>query len=503
MNRIQPKILLIDTPFNLFSKDSPPRIYLSMAIMYLATALKRSGYEPVIYDPKVSAKKNRMRGIYYVGDTAHEIEKRIRKEKPDIVGVTNLFSKDFNNAVMLCKLTKKVDKKIITIVGGPHATALPNDFLSEDVVDMVAIGEGEETIVELMHHLQGHRKLSEIKGIAYKNNHGTVVFNDKRPNVEKMDSLGYPDYDLIDLETYFAINAKGLGSRPLGVGKRSFSVSTSRGCPYQCFFCAARNVAGVRFRAYSADKVIEHITDLSQHYAIDSFYFEDDNLSFDKERFKQILDGLLKLPSKIKWATPNGVRADTLLDKRLIRKIKKSGCQYLTVGVESGNQEFLSKVINKSLDLRVIVKLAKMCTEVDLPLNAFFIIGFPDEKLSQIKDTLNFAFEMHQKYNMFPYINFAIPIKGTKMYDICKEKDYLVEDITYKSLAQSSNFRGAGKISTPEFTPELLSTLMKDFNRKIFYASIWKAAKSPNIALRYTSLALQNFSHFRRHILGW
>lgn len=496
------KILIVDTPFNLASESDPPRIYLSFAAMYLMTALKRAGYNPVFYDPKISGKKNKLKGIFYVGDTFGQIERRIRKEAPDIIAVTNLFSKDFNNAVEICARAKRINKKIVTIVGGPHATSLPNDFLAEKTVNIVAIGEGEETIVEIMQWMEGERKLADVRGTAYRNKNGKAVFNEPRPNIPDMDKLGFPDFSDVDLTKYFDINTRGLGPRPLGTGKKPFSVETSRGCPYQCFFCAARNVAGLRFRPISAKKVLEHVRYLVDHYGIDYISFEDDNISFDRKRFEKIIDNLLKYKKKLLWGTPNGVRADTILDMRLLRKIKKSGCQYLTVGVESGNQEFLNKVVNKRLDLNVIRKLAKMCAEIDLPLNAFFIIGFPDEKLSEIRDTLNFALEMHRSYGLYPFVNFAIPIRGTEMYDICKEKGYLVETITSRSLAESSSFRGRGKITTPEFTPELLSDLMKEFNGKIFRNSLWRAVKSPRVAFRYATYAVKNFSHFKRYVFG-
>lgn len=504
MNSIsKPKILIMDTPFNLGSESDPPRIYLSFGAMYLMTSLRRAGFSPVFYDPKISGKKNKLKGIFYVGDTFSEIEKKIRKEAPNILAVTNLFSKDFNNAVEICKRTKKINKDIVTVVGGPHATTLPKDFLAERSVDIVAIGEGEETIVELMRWVAGKMKLSDVRGIAYRSKNQSPVFNRSRPNIDDMDKIGFPDFSCVDLNTYFTINTKGLGPRPLGgQGKKPFSIETSRGCPYQCFFCAARNVAGLRFRPISAKKVLAHIKELVDNYGVDYISFEDDNISFDRKRFERIVDGLLKFDKKLHWGTPNGVRADTILDKRLLKKVKKSGCQYLTVGVESGNQEFLNKVVNKRLDLKVIRKLAKMCSEVDLPLNAFFIIGFPDEKKSQIQDTLNFALEMHRSYGLYPFVNFAIPIRGTKMYDICKEKGYLVENITSKSLAESSSFRGKGKITTPEFTPGMLSELMKDFNGKIFRSSLWRATKSPRVALRYANYAVKNFSHFKRYIFG-
>lgn len=499
---MNPKILLIDTPYNIASETDPPRVYLSSAGLYLGTSLKKEGYQVELYDPKVSCKKNKNEGIYYVGDTFDEIEEKIRYEKPDIVGVTNLFSKDFNNVIEICSRAKRIDPGIVTAVGGGHATLCPYDFLSNKCIDIAVLGEGEETILDLMLWVKGQKSISDIKGIAYKKKDGSNVINEPRPVIKELDSIGFPDYDLVDLKKYFKINAKGIGPRPLSHGKRSISIITSRGCPYQCFFCDANRLSGYRFRAYSAESVYRHISKMIEYYGVDSVDFEDDNLSFNKQRFEDIVDGLLSLKRKITWGTPNGVRADTLLDKKLLLKLKKSGCQYLTIGVESGNQEVLNKIVKKKLNLKTVVDLSKMCGDIGILLNAFFIVGFPGEKLSYIHETLNFALMLNRRYGVYPFVNYAIPIKGTEMYEICKEKGFLVEEITPISLTESASFRGKGKISTSEFTPDLLSEMMNNFNKEIFRNSVFRAVYNPVIALRYTKYAIRNFSHFKRYVFG-
>lgn len=498
------KTLIIDTPYNIADKNDPPRVYLSQAQLYLATSLKKNGYQVSAYDPKISCKKNynKALGMYYVGDSYFEIEHRIRSEKPDILAVTNLFSKDFNNAVEVARTAKKINPHIITIIGGFHATLSPGDFLSDAAFDFVFMGEGEQAICEFVQKKISGDNLFDIPGLAYLNEEGQVVENKIRKRISEMDGLGFPDYSLVDLETYFSINQKGLGARPFSGGNRAISIITSRGCPYLCFFCNANKIHGYKFRPYSSHVIIEHIKFLIEKYNIDYIDFEDDNLSFDVKRFEEIVDGLVSLEKKIKWGTPNGLRADTLLDLKLLSKMKKSGCEYITVGVESGNQDFLNKTIKKRLDLKKVVRLAEMCKESRLPMNAFFIVGFPHETLSQIKETLDFAMMLNTKYQVYPFVNFAIPIKGTKMHDECESNGFLTEEITSKSLVESASFRGMGRIRTSEFTPEILSDLMGDFNKKIFRNSLKNAMLNPVLAVRYFKSAFRNFSHFRRYVLG-
>lgn len=498
------KILLIDTPFNIACKNDPPRVYLSQAQLFLATSLQKNGFQVSIYDPKVSCKKNfnKELGVFYVGDSFDEIEERVRQEKPDMVGITNLFSKDFNNAVEIALRVKKVNSGIQTIVGGFHSTLAPGDFLEYPVFDFAVMGEGENVVVEIASKFEKQNNLFDIEGLAYKNQGKIITKNEPGQCITNLDDLGFPDYSLVDLEKYFKLNSMGLGARPLSGGKRSISVITSRGCPYKCFFCNANKIHGYKFRSYSAKVILEHIHRLIKVYKIDYIEFEDDNLSFDRARFKEIVKGICDLDKKMKWGTPNGVRADTLLDRNLLKLVKKSGCEYITVGVESGNQEFLNRVIKKRLDLKHVVELASLCREVGLPMNAFFIIGFPHEKLWQIRETLEFAMMLNKKYDVYPFINFAIPIKGTEMYDECIKNGFLTEDITPKSLVESSSFRGRGKITTPEFTPEFLSELMVEFNKQIFRNSLIKGICNPIIGFRFAKSALRNFSHFKRYVLG-
>ena len=142
-----------------------------------------------------------------------------------------------------------------------------------------------------------------------------------------------------------------------------------------------------------------------EKYGCDFIHFEDDNFTHDPERYDEIINTLLKRKKKIRWDTPNGIRGDTWTLER-VKKTKESGCQYLTVAIESGVQNVIDKVVKKRLDLKQVSKLMHYCHQVDLRLNAFYVIGLPGETKEDILKTLDYALTSYKKYNVTPCINF-------------------------------------------------------------------------------------------------
>jgi magnesium-protoporphyrin IX monomethyl ester (oxidative) cyclase len=156
---------------------------------------------------------------------------------------------------------------------------------------------------------------------------------------------------------------------------------------------------GREFRAHSAPYVLDHIQYVVEKYRIKNIFFEDDNLTFDINRFEAICDGIIERKIKIGWETPNGVRADRL-NMELLKKMKRSGVKSVFVGVESGDQQILDRVVCKSLDLKKVVEFAKNAQELGLKTGGFYIIGFPGETKQNMQRTVDIALEMKRKYDM-------------------------------------------------------------------------------------------------------
>jgi magnesium-protoporphyrin IX monomethyl ester (oxidative) cyclase len=226
---------------------------------------------------------------------------------------------------------------------------------------------------------------------------------------------------------------------------------TSRGCPFNCVFCAVHLHMGKAFRAHSTEYVVNHLKHVVDKYRVKTIFFEDDNLTFDIKRIDAICDQIIQKNIKFKWETPNGIRADYLtLD--LLRKMKRSGCQSVFFGVESGDQHILDDVISKSLDLEAVTRVAKMCKDIGLSTAAFYIIGFPGEKKEDMMKTVEFALELKKKYDVGMLLHVATPSCGTRLYYECKEKGYIQENLTPRAFAEVRQTRGNPIIGTEDFT---------------------------------------------------
>jgi magnesium-protoporphyrin IX monomethyl ester (oxidative) cyclase len=353
-------------------------------------------------------------------------------------------------------------------MGGPYASTRPEELLEQSAfVDLIVTGEGEYCLSEIVESYEGKRPLSDIKGLVYRNG-GRVVSNGRRESIRRLDELPLPAYHLIDLEKYFALKREAAGndmSRPrfnYPGSERSLAFITSRGCPFNCVFCSIHLHMGKAYRAHSAKYVLDHLEYLVNTHKVNHFHFEDDNLTLDRERFVQILDGIEKRNLRLTWDTPNGVRADTL-DREILEKCKRTGCVYLILGIESGDQHVLDHIIQKKLSLSNIFEVAERAQAVGIDLRSFFIIGFPGETKAQINTTLGLALRLHKEFRVQPNLMFATPLLGTRLYDICHGRGYLTGPVTPASLAVSTSRRGM--IKTEDFDPDELCDLRDRFSR--------------------------------------
>ena len=451
-----------------------------MGLMYIAAVLEKSAYKTEILEAFMTDDPFKKEGnTISVGMPFDQIKQQIQERKPDIVGIAGPFTCQIEHALKISSLVKDVDSSILTVVGGPHVTVMPKEFL--DVaknVDIAVIGEGEYSMLEIAQHFEGKKQLKEILGIAYRQN-GEVIVNSPRPFITDLDELPYPAYDHVNMEQY--LSPKKIGYRSFR--NRAISMITSRGCPYNCCFCSVHLHMGREFRANSANYVLNHIQYVTEKFKVKNIFFEDDNLTFDLARFEAICDGLIEKKIKIGWETPNGVRADCL-NLNLLQKMKKSGCQSVFFGVESGDQQILSNVICKSLDLNRVLEVAKICKDIGLKTGGFYIIGFPGEKKENMQRTVDFALKLKRDFDVGMHLFFATPSYGTRLYDECKAKGYLEEDLSWNSFAEARQSKGMPLISTDDFTPvevkEIAAKALEEYKK----LSLLNHIKNPRKTLK-------------------
>ena len=443
------KVLLINPPQTFYPGSEQPAGNLPIGLMYIAAVLQKAGYIVEILDAFMAdcAFQENDETIN-VGLPFDQIKQEIERRKPDIVGISGPFTSQIANAIKISNLAKQVSQKILTVVGGPHVTLVPKEFLKDvTTVDVVVVGEGEYAMLEISEAFEGKRKFSQILGIAYRQI-GEVIINPTRPFMQQLDELPYPAYDLVDMELY--LSPKKIGYRSFQ--DRAISMITSRGCPFNCCFCAVHLHMGQNFRTHSAKYVLDHIQYVVDKFKVKNIFFEDDNLTLDIKRFEAICDGIIERRIKIGWETPNGVRAD-FLNLDLLKKMKLSGANSIFVGVESGDQQILDNVICKSLDLNRVVQFAKDAKQIGLKTGAFYIIGFPGETKENMQRTVDFALELKRKYDVGMHLFMATPSYGTKLYENCKSKGYIQQDLTWNAFAEARQPKGMPLITTNEFTP--------------------------------------------------
>jgi anaerobic magnesium-protoporphyrin IX monomethyl ester cyclase len=444
------KVLLVNPPYKIFPGPMTVQVGQSgmpLGLLYVAAALEQADYEVEILNTHLDCRRPRHKQDSLVrGMTWQDIEKEIGDREPDLVGITNHFSAQIETTLAVAQIVKKINPKIPTIIGGPHPTFRYKQLLEENSdVDMVVIGEGELTIVDLMRAYSEGGDLSGVKGIAYRRD-GQVRVNPRREFIADLDSLPLPAYHLIDMEGYFnQKDVRDSSNEPF----QGIPMITSRGCPFNCVFCSTHVLAGRKWRAHSAEYIINHIDVVLNKYGVKHIHFDDDNFPLDINRLDSILNGLQERGLRFTWDS-RGIRADSLT-LPLLQKMKDCGCTYLGIGVESGEQEVLDKIINKRLRLEDVVKTADMCHRVGVGLVANYIVGFPGEKKENMRKTVDFALWLKKKYDVGMLIFVATPMPGSRLLDICEEKGYLAAELTPQSLSPGLQTLDYGLIKTGDF----------------------------------------------------
>lgn len=448
------KVLLCH-PNQLVSYDgvkARPMVGPPLGLLLIAGYLRSSawGGSIQIYDARLSAKKylNKNNELIF-GDTDDEIIESIRSSSADVVGISNMFSSQIERAYAFADLVRSALPKATVVIGGPHVSIFPYEALKHDSIDYAILGEGEIIFTELILALSSGKEPA-VDGILSKKDLENTFHISNLSHIENLDSLPLPAYDLVDMEKYFHLARKGLSPRHREWGKRPLTLLTSRGCPHVCSFCSIHTIMGFKYRYHSPEYIKNHIEHLVNNYKVDFLHLEDDNLTNLPERYDKIIETISKLDGFKGWDTPNGVRGDTWTLER-VENAKKSGCQFLTVAVESAVPEVLDKIIRKNLNLDLVINLMQWCKKVNLRLHAFYIIGFPGETLEQMNLTVKFALRNYWKYGVTPFLQPLIPIPNTPIY---------------KKIIQSQNTEVETKynqITTVDFNPGQVKFLYKKY----------------------------------------
>lgn len=329
------------------------------------------------------------------------VKRQIRIKKPKLVGIT-FTTPLFAESVRLAEIIKGIDKTIILVAGGPHATTFPGDVLKNSSFDVVAVGEADFIITKLL-----NSPFKEIDGIVFKAG-SEIIATPEAERMDNLDNLPFPAWHLYDLNKY---NRPSLSNKASPPGY----LETSRGCPWGCVFCN-KNIQGKKFRPKSVKRVVDEIAYMLKA-GFKEINFLDDTFSTDLNRAKLICEEIIRRGLKFPWHPLNGMRVDRV-DRELFLLMKQSGCYKVSFGIESGNQEILDR-INKGTKLEQVIRAVKLAKAEGFETFGYFMLGLPGETESTMKETVRFAKRL--KLDMAKF-NITIPLPGTEIFKEWDEK---------------------------------------------------------------------------------
>jgi len=383
--------LLLVKPYNLSDHIQP-----SLGLGYLATACRNGGHEVAILDCIKEGVKD---GALY---------DKISDLKPDVVGF-QCYTFDLKSVKDALRKCKKISRNITTIIGGPHPSAIPKENFAyfKDSLDYIFVGEAEKGLPQLLDKLEKRSSIDfdQIPGLAWREENSIRV--NPQVFIEDLDSLDMPSWDLIHPEEY--------PESQHGAFFEQFPIApimVTRGCPYPCTFCAGNIVTGKRVRKHSIDFMLNQIKYLYNTHKIREFHIVDDNFTFDKDYAKEFLRRLIDMKLDISWATPNGVRLDTL-DQELLGLMKASGLYLISLGIESGSDRVL-RLMKKQTTVEKNKRGIDLIRSSGIDIAGFFIMGFPGETKEDIKKTMDFSLKSDLiRANFFTYL----PFPGSTSYN--------------------------------------------------------------------------------------
>jgi radical SAM superfamily enzyme YgiQ (UPF0313 family) len=449
---------------NDFTKSVDWRISAPLGILYLASSLKKHGFNVEIFDLHRAFYEWREKEYFKqknLDDFFKDcFEKIIIRKKIDILGISCLFNVASTTVEEMSCRCKKVKPKTKIILGGHYPTIKYQEILEKKICDYIILGEAEEEIVWLINHF--YKK--NIDKLVESNPHIVDYYckdntNKKPAIIEDLDSLAMPAWELLPFTNDYiekTLHADRIGTS-LKKKNRSAGILSTRGCPMHCTFCAAHGVHGRKIRSHSIKYILNHINWLVRKFNINHLLIEDDMFNYNSKRTIEFCKKLYEdYSERFTIEFPNGLAVWNLTDET-VKNLKKIGLKNVTIAIESGNSFVQKHILKKNLDLDKIKEKIKLLKKYKINIRVFYIIGFVGETIEMMNDTIDYARELDVNWSE---IKVFTPLAGSEMYDLANNKKYIIGDT-------SEHIYGRGAIKTPDFKPNEVEELRYDANIKI------------------------------------
>ena len=385
---------------------------INLGLLYLASYADSIGHEVRMVDMNF-----RRQDVY------DRLDRAIAELHPDVVGISIMTYFAFKEVLNVArKVMAKTPAPIV--VGGQSPTMFPRKMLAENSeFDFLVFGEGELTFAELLNALSRRSdNFANIKGLAYRKD-GQVFVNEKRPVIDDLDSLPMLKFELIDIVAKYGFRYY----------LNTYTMDTTRGCPFSCTFCLANVLSGRRWRAHSAKRVVDEIEVAYQKYGLKRVSFQDDNFIMRPQRVVDICRGIKERGLHIRLNLDGGVRADRLT-KESLDAMCEVGIESGVLAVESGSPKVFD-MIDKGESLETIERTLDMLKAAKINFPVFMILGLPTDTHETFLESIAFA----KKHGVKCRWHFAVPFEGTRMYDWVVEHGRFLRDCTGYDIDIESN----------------------------------------------------------------
>ncbi|OGS27539.1 MAG: hypothetical protein A2297_03425 [Elusimicrobia bacterium RIFOXYB2_FULL_48_7] len=405
------KIFLIGLPVERYTQPM-------LGLGYIGAALINKGHSVKIHD---MASQN-------AGDMA-QIEKEINEFKPEYLGISVLTAQ-FRKAAEIIKAVKKINPKIVTMMGGPHISSVPEHTLKTTMdTDFVFVGEGDIAVPEFIRLHSSGADYTKLPGLGFRTPDGKITVN-KAEIIKDISSLDFPwkilnplNYNKGELQGYTAQR------RPV------VTVVSSRGCPYRCTYCAQMSIFNYQFRVRDPINFVDEMEYLYNNFGTREIQLADDNFTFYREHAEKVCNEILKRKLDISWALINGVRIDKL-DYELLKLMKKAGCYYMAFGLEFGSPRML-KICKKGLNEDHLQKgydNVKLASRMGFITHGFFLMGYPTELPEDIEMTAKLITSLPLDRIS---IGMPIPYPGSELFGWYMGKKYKsLDDIDWDEFIE-------------------------------------------------------------------
>jgi radical SAM superfamily enzyme YgiQ (UPF0313 family) len=375
----------------------------NLGLGYLATALRRSGFEVDIWD---GMKKDM---------TRKRLDERLKKLDYDVLGI-QVYTCSVEEATYSLNMVKALNPTIVRIIGGAHVSGDIENAMDQLDAEYGFRGEAEIGLPKLLKKISGEEDCApeDIHHLIWRDN-GKIIKNELKP-IKDVTSLGLPSWDLIDPNEY--------PNAPIGAFVKSFplaTISCSRGCPHQCTYCANKLIMGRGLRARSKESIIEELDLLYNKYGVKEYQIIDDTFTSKRSLAEGVCKEIIERGWKLNITFPNGVRVESL-DEELLRLLESAGCYSIGMAIESGSQRIVDHMKRRQNLEKVKEKVELVARATKIRMTGFFIMGYPAEEREDILKTIKLAKELPLKRAQF---TIWIPVPGSEMTERLKSEGKL------------------------------------------------------------------------------